>query len=221
MALHFLGRRTAKSARLVVATFLLFGLISSASAQTVDPEAYVQSIADKLEPLLQNGHLTSENVEAFLKANILEELDMARISRYVLRKYWTEIGSNDRQRFQEIFRYSLLENFRKQLVQYAKAEIRIIRSVEHAPEGVSVITRVRVPSKSPVNMNWRLFREDDHLKIFDVSVQGVSKLSATRAEYKSVLERHGFDHLIDQICIRLEGPQPESCSAASDSRRGH
>ena len=84
-------------------------------------------------------------------------------------------------------------------------------SVEHEPEGVSVITRVRVPSKSPLNMNWRLFRDKDQLKIFDVSVQGISKLSATRSEYKSVLETQGFNYLLAQICSKLEGPHPKSC----------
>lgn len=212
MAFHWLGRSTKKSARFIATVLLGLGILAWAPTKAAaDPEAYVRSIADKLEPLLSNGHLTAENVDTFLKEYILEELDMGRIARYVLRKHWSSISSDERQRFQNIFRLSILENFKRQLVQYAKAEIRIIRSIEHEPEGVSVITRVRVPSKSPVNMNWRLFREDGRLKIFDVSVQGISKLSATRAEYKSVLEKQGFDVLIREICARLEGPQPASC----------
>ena len=60
-------------------------------------------------------------------------------------------------------------------------------------------------------MNWRLFRDNNELKIFDVSVQGISKLAATRSEYKSVLEKQGFNYLLAQICSKLEGPQPASC----------
>ena len=211
MAIQLLVEGTRKSARVFAAIAVIVGILASGDARANDPEAYVRSIADKLEPLLQNGHLTAENVDAFLKANIFEELDMKRIARYVLRAHWSTIGKKDRQKFIEIFRLSILENFKKQLVKYAKAEIKIIRSVEHAPAGVSVITRVRVPSKSPVNMNWRLYRVDDELKIFDVSVQGISRLSATRAEYKAVLEQHGFDRLIKEICARLEQPQPKAC----------
>ncbi|MCG8544243.1 MAG: ABC transporter substrate-binding protein [Alphaproteobacteria bacterium] len=211
MAIQLLVESTRKSARVFAAIAVIVGVLASGDARANDPEAYVRSIADKLEPLLQNGHLTAENVDAFLKANIFEELDMKRIARYVLRAHWSTIGEKDRQKFIEIFRVSILENFKKQLVKYAKAEIKIIRSVEHAPAGVSVITRVRVPSKSPVNMNWRLYRVDDGLKIFDVSVQGISRLSATRAEYKAVLEQHGFDRLIKEICARLEQPQPKAC----------
>lgn len=211
MAIQLLVESTRKSARVFAAIAVIVGVLGSGDARANDPEAYVRSIADKLEPLLQNGHLTAENVDAFLKANIFEELDMKRIARYVLRAHWSTIGEKDRQKFIEIFRVSILENFKKQLVKYAKAEIKIIRSVEHAPAGVSVITRVRVPSKSPVNMNWRLYRVDDGLKIFDVSVQGISRLSATRAEYKAVLEQHGFDRLIKEICARLEQPQPTAC----------
>jgi ABC-type transporter MlaC component len=60
-------------------------------------------------------------------------------------------------------------------------------------------------------MNWRLFREKDGLKIFDVSVQGISKLSATRSEYKTVLEEKGFNYLLQQICSKLESPEQASC----------
>ena len=60
-------------------------------------------------------------------------------------------------------------------------------------------------------MNWRLFREDNGLKIFDVSVQGISKLTATRSEYKTVLDEHGFQYLIKQICSKLETPDRTSC----------
>lgn len=202
---------TVKSASLAAIAVLVASLFFSAPSRAADPEAYVRSIADKLEPLLNNGHLTAENVDAFLKANILNQLDMERIGRYVLRKHWKEIDEAGQEKFMDIFQYFILESFKKQLVKYSKAEIKIIRSVEHEPAGVSVITRVRVPSKSPVNMNWRLFRDEDQIRIFDVSVQGISKLSATRAEYKSVLENHGFDHLITEICNRLEGPKPTSC----------
>ncbi len=202
---------TVKSAALAAIVVLVASLFLSAPARAADPEAYVRSIADKLEPLLNNGHLTAENVDAFLKANILNQLDMKRIGRYVLRKHWKEIDEAGQEKFMDIFQYFILESFKKQLVKYSKAEIKIIRSVEHEPAGVSVITRVRVPSKSPVNMNWRLFRDEDQIRIFDVSVQGISKLSATRAEYKSVLENQGFDHLITEICNRLEGTKPTSC----------
>jgi ABC-type transporter MlaC component len=110
-----------------------------------------------------------------------------------------------------VFRYFIVENFKRQLVKYSNAEIRVVRTVEHEPEGVSVITRVRAPSKSPLDMNWRLFREKDGLKIFDVSVQGISKLSATRSEYKTVLEEKGFNYLLQQICSKLESPEQASC----------
>ena len=203
--------RTASVKRILATVAFSCALIATAPAEASDAEDYVRTIAGKLEPLLQNGHLTPQSVDDFLKANIVSELDMNRIAKYVLRNHWTEITGEDQQKFKNVFRLFIVENFKRQLVKYSNAEIRIVRSVEHKPEGVSVITRVRVPSKSPLNMNWRLFRENNQLKIFDVSVQGISKLSATRSEYKSVLEKQGFNYLLEQICKKLEGPQPASC----------
>jgi phospholipid transport system substrate-binding protein len=211
MAFRLSNYRTAIINRLIVAAAFCGALMLATPAQATDAETYVRGIAEKLEPLLQNGHLTSQSVDEFLKANIVNELDMNRISKYVLRNYWSEISGDEQKRFKDIFRLFIIENFKRQLVKYSNAEIRIIRSVEHEPEGVSVITRVRVPSKSPLNMNWRLFRDKNQLKIFDVSVQGISKLSATRSEYKTVLETQGFKSLLTQICSKLEGPQPASC----------
>ena len=197
--------------RLTAAAVFACALVLAAPAQASDAEAYVRSIAEKLEPLLQNGHLTPQNVDSFLKTNIVDELDMDRIGKYVLRNHWSEITGEDQEKFMTVFRYFIVENFKRQLVKYSNAEIRVVRTVEHAPEGVSVMTRLHAPSKSPLDMNWRLFREKDGLKIFDVSVQGMSKLAATRSEYKTVLEEKGFDYLLQQICSKLESPEQASC----------
>ena len=211
MAIGWSVIRKASVKRLLAAVAFSCALIAAAPAEATDAEDYVRTIAEKLQPLLQDGHLTPKSVDNFLQANIAEALDMNRISKYVLRKHWTEITGEDQRKFKSVFRLFIVENFKRQLVKYPNAEIRIIRSVEHEPEGVSVITRVRVPSKSPLNMNWRLFREKNQLKIFDVSVQGISKLSATRSEYKTVLEEHGFNYLLKQICSRLDDPKTVSC----------
>ena len=197
--------------RLTAVVAFACALFLAAPAQASDAEAYVRSIAEKLEPLLQNGHLTPQNVDDFLRSNIADQLDMARISKYVLRNHWSEITDQDQEKFKNVFRYFIVENFKHQLVNYGNAEIRIVRSIEHEREGVSVITKVRMPSRSPLDMNWRLVRENDGLKIFDVSVQGISKLSATRSEYKTVLEEHGFHYLLQQICSKLETPDQASC----------
>jgi phospholipid transport system substrate-binding protein len=211
MAIGWFRDRTGKVKQLLATVAFSCALAIAAPADASDAEDYVRTIADKLEPLLQNGEVTPKSVDDFLQANIVGELDMNRISKYVLRNHWQQITDDDQQKFKSVFRLFIVENFKRQLVKYSNAEIRIIRSVEHKPEGVSVITRVRVPSKSPLNMNWRLFRDDDRLKIFDVSVQGISKLSATRSEYKSVLEEHGFNYLLEQICARLDEPKSASC----------
>lgn len=211
MAIRLSTHGIAAFGKAAVAVAFSWVLFVASPVQASDAEAYVRSIAEKLEPLLQNGHLTDKSVDEFMNSTIVDELDMDRISKYVLRNHWSEITSEDQKKFMSVFRYFIVENFKRQLVKYSNAEIRIIRSVEHEPEGVSVITRVRVPSKSPLNMNWRLFRDNDRLRIFDVSVQGISKLSATRSEYKSVLEEHGFSYLLKQICAKLEGPHPAAC----------
>lgn len=212
MAFRLFTGRAAKVRQYLAGLAMAAALAIAPAAQASEAEAYVRDIAAKLEPLLQNGKVTPKSVDDFLQTNIAGELDMNRIAKYVLPNHWQSISGDDQKRFKNIFRLFIVENFKRQLVKYSNAEIRIIRSVEHKPEGVSVITRIRVPSKSPLNMNWRLFREDDRLKIFDVSVQGISKLSATRAEYKSVLEEHGFEYLLEQICERLETPNTASCT---------
>lgn len=211
MAIGSFIHRTAMIRRLAAVTAFISALLLAAPVQASEAEAYVRSIAQKLEPLLQNGHLTPKSVDEFLKSNIADQLDMTRISKYVLRNTWSEINNQERQKFMNVFRYFIVENFKRQLVKYNNAKIRIVRSIEHEPEGVSVITRIRMPSRSPLDMNWRLFRENNHLKIFDVSVQGISKLTATRAEYKSVLKSHGFHYLVKQICSKLETPDQTSC----------
>ncbi len=208
---QMIARGTEKSVHGLATIILIFTLLGAIPAKASEAESYVQAIADKLEPLLSTSDLSYDNIEEFLTTHIAQQLDMRRIGRYVLSKYWSKISAAERQRFINVFRNSILESYKKHLYNYAKAEIRIVRSVEHPPAGVSVITKVRVPSKSPLNMNWRLYKTKNELRIFDISVQGISKVSSARSEYKTVLEKHGFNHLISEICNRIGGKRPKSC----------
>lgn len=208
---NLIARSTASVSGVLATLFLSIGLTSTVPAQATEAESYVRSIADKLEPLLNNGHVTQELMDQFLQSHIADRLDMRRIARYVLRKNWSTLSTDDRTRFMDIFRFTILQSYRNHLVQYARARIRIVRSIEHPPSGVSVITRIRVPSKSPRSLNWRLYRSAEALKIFDISVEGVSKITTARSEYKSVLEKHGFQRLISEICARIEEPRPKTC----------
>lgn len=208
---QMIARGTEKSVRVLASIIVIFGILGAVPAKASEAESYVRAIADKLEPLLSTSDLSYDNIDEFLTAHIAQQLDMRRIARYVLRNYWKKISVAERQRFMSVFKNTILESYKKHLYNYAKAEIRIVRSVEHAPAGVSVITKIRVPSKTPLSMNWRLYRTEDKLRIFDISVAGISKVSAARSEYKAVLEKHGFNHLISEICNRIEGKRPKSC----------
>jgi phospholipid transport system substrate-binding protein len=61
-------------------------------------------------------------------------------------------------------------------------------------EAVIVSTEIVTPGRpAPLKLDWRLVSDDGSYKIADVIVDGVSIMVTERAEFASVIRRHGGD----------------------------
>ena len=54
----------------------------------------------------------------------------------------------------------------------------------------------------PVDVNYRVRKQGDTYKIFDVIVEGVGLLTTQRSEFSSVIADKGIDYLIDQLATK-------------------
>ena len=69
---------------------------------------------------------------------------------------------------------------------------------EQAAGGKDIVVHTRIdrPSGPPIEAHWRVRGKGSTQRIIDVMVEGISMAVTQRAEFKSVVRRHGLDGLI-------------------------
>ena len=130
-------------------------------------------------------------------------VDMEAAARMALGKHWTTASAMQRQRFTQEFTallvrfYSLslaaylnLHEIPQDVIEFLPARDRL------SPLNSLIHTRVHPPRGKPVDVNYCLHQINGEWKVFDVSVDGISIVTAYRSVFNSELRKYGIDGLI-------------------------
>ncbi len=145
-----------------------------------------------------------ERAYAVVRRIVLPHVDLERISRLVLGKYWRRASPAQRRRFTEAF-------YRLVVRTYATAVLELeVREIQYLPlrvhrEGQEVTVRTLVPRSAgtPVSLNYRLRADAEDWKLVDVTVEGVSLVGTYRASFGSQMRTLGLDGLIRRMEEKL------------------
>ena len=79
---------------------------------------------------------------------------------------------------------------------YAGETMAVVSEQAAGEKDILVHTRIDRPSGPPIEAHWRVRSKDGNQRIIDVMVEGISMAVTQRAEFRSVIKRHGIDGLI-------------------------
>lgn len=194
-----------RAVALFVSTVLV---VSTALAAMQGPEEVVKETSDKVLEALnaENPSALKQNDErlyTLVEKIVLPHFDFRRMSMRVLGRYWRDATKEQRSRFVEEFKKLLVRTYSSALVDYANAVVKVqpVRAENNA-KTVVVRTAVELQSAAPLRVNYYMYREDDNWKVYDVTVGGVSLVITYRSSFSEDIQRHGLDHLIEQLASR-------------------
>ncbi len=124
--------------------------------------------------------------------------------RLILAKNWRSASDEQRTAYLDLFRPYALDNLaskiRSSSTEIPLKNFEIIKGEPVGKNDVLVSTDLFWPGYPPYRLDWRLRSHDDgSLQAIDVVVEGVSMVVTQRAEFASVIERRGFDGLLDRM----------------------
>jgi phospholipid transport system substrate-binding protein len=194
--------------RLCFTFFLLFGWwVVCFAAVPQDAQTLVKDTSDRViarikterEVLRANPLRLNKLVDELIFPNF----DFDRIARWVLGKHWQGASPQQKARFIEEFRKLLIRTYALALLEYADRTIRYL-PVHADPKGktVTVKTEVEQTGSTPATINYRMHVKDNSWKVYDVSVNGVSLVSAYRSAFASEIRQGGLDILIKSLASK-------------------
>lgn len=216
-----LTRRTSLAAALgaLALSTMSIGAVADERPTPAEASAFVQTLADRAIGVLNDpGTTPSVRVTAF-DALLSEGFEFDVISRFVVGRYWNTASEPQKADYKTLFRTFVLKKYSTLLGAYSDQRFAVTRAVEVGDRDVVVSTEISQASQQPVRADWRVRRYGNALKIIDIKVEGISMLTSQREEFTAVIQRNGFDGLLNLLRQQTEASAspglPSSLASAS------
>jgi len=176
------------------------------SAQTA-PDAMVRDLTTQvLDAIRADSAITAGDIgriQKLVDEKILPYVDFPKMTRLAVGRGWRDATAEQRTALTREFRMLLLRTYSGALSQVKdhKVEMRPFRA---QPGETDVLVRSAVvPSKGdPIQLDYRLEKQDAGWKIYDVNVLGVWLVENYKTQFASEISAGGVDGLIKSLTER-------------------
>ncbi len=191
-------------------TSLLFAIALMGAAPAIaapnadDARGFVEQVSQEVLDTLEDPNIAREVKAAELADKLEEVADMPLVARLVLGRYWRQISREQQNEYVELFREFATASLASQFDSFNAASYEITGAQVVDDRDVVVTTRVADAASPEVyTVEWRLRETDGTYKLIDVIGEGISLVITQRDEFASVINRQGFDGLLDLLRERV------------------
>lgn len=188
----------------VAGLWLVMLLLATPVAWATMPEDIVRQTSDQMLAELTDRKAELQaspgKIYELVEHVVLPRFDFQRMSRLVLGKYWRRASDSEKSAFVNAFRELLVRTYATALLNYSGQEI-VYLPVQRKASGdeVTVNTQVQSTGALPIPIDYRLYRDGEDWKVFDVSIDGISLVSNYRSSFASQIRRHQLSGLIQKL----------------------
>ncbi len=180
-------------------------------------QSFVENLSVQGIDVLADKSLTREARIAKFRTMLQTDVDIPRIARFTLGRYWRTASAQQREEFKSLFQDWLLSNYVARFADYSGQTITVTGGQTESDSLVMVRSRVNQTNGAPpVDVDWRIWVQDGQGRVVDVVVEGVSMAITLRSQFDSVIQNNGGD--VSALLTRMRaavGPTGGSTTATS------
>ena len=169
-------------------------LLLSEKSFSIEPDKFIQSIADEASKILVNNFSKEKKMEK-LKAIALKSVDIKGIGLYSLGSHRKNLSDNQKEKYSELFKKYFLKSFSSRLSDYTDPKINVL-SMEKLNNKYTIVSSILIATeKNPeVKINWRVYTKDPaNPLIRDLIIEGLSLARTQKEEFNSVIQSNDGD----------------------------
>ena len=206
-----------------LAAWLLVG--GALAATPGSPREVVESAVTHVMSELQDANLNPHATEQPHRLSLRRRDEITRIAaglfdfeevaRLTLPRDWAVRTPEERAAFVQLFTQLLQRTYIRKLESYSGEKIVFLGGTvdgSYATVRSKVISRRR-RSETPVD--YQLSLKDDHWRVYDVRIDGVSFVSTYRTEFSRVIQRSSYESLVEMLRQRLSDDGTRRGASAS------
>ena len=161
---------------------------------SVEPDKFIQSIADEASKVLVNNFSKNERMEK-LENIALKSVDIMGIGLYSLGSHRKNLSDRQKEKYNELFKKYFLKSFSSRLSDYTDPKINVL-SMEKLNEKYTIVSSILIATeKNPeVKIDWRVYTKNpDNPLIRDLIIEGLSLARTQKEEFNSVIQSNDGD----------------------------
>ena len=196
---------------------------SASPAVAAGPSAFVTQFNAQIGQILGDKSLTPAERQRRFHDLLDQDVDLSRISKFVLGHHWEGSGGAFQQEFTSVFENYLVRALIDRLAEYGGDSINVTGMQAEGEHSAVVSTTMVYPSGAAVSrIDWLLRKTPDCFKIEDVNDSGVSLAVFYREQFATVIGHDGGQvaGLIPEMRQKLNGQGNYSVAGDAQSPTG-
>jgi phospholipid transport system substrate-binding protein len=182
-------------------------LLSLQSAAQTRPDEFVARISneilDKVRQQRQDLVSNPQKLNEFVSQVVMPHVDFERMTALAVGRTWRSASPEQQQRISQEFRNLLTRTYAGALQSLRDQKIRL-KPFRGDPADNEVVVRSEIIGSrgDPIGLDYRLFRQGENWKIYDINIAGVWLVETYRSQFASEINARGLDGLITILADR-------------------
>lgn len=193
---------------IIVLSLFSFSLVSAANTDEFEPNSAHAVVHDLQQSLLQvmreGTQLGFAGRVEFLTPVVNRTHDIELIIKTILgTTLWYELDQLKQDSIIDTFRQLSIATYAGQFKEYSGEQFKFIEERDLPREQKLVRSQLVKGDGDIVNFDYVMHRPEEQWLIINILFDGVSDLAIKRSEYRSIMQREGFQPLIDMLNIKI------------------
>ncbi|ORU92669.1 MAG: organic solvent ABC transporter [Cycloclasticus sp. symbiont of Bathymodiolus heckerae] len=207
----------------LIATILAFLSLSSFNASAIElnpAQQVIQETSDLLYGIIQKDkeRLNDRSYILQLVNEVIEpRVDLNKVSKLVLGKYWRKASTEQKTQFQQEFKGLLVNTYATAFKEFGEWTVHFLpMTLDGTKKRITVKTEIIQPSRPPIAVNYRMaINKEGQWKAYDVIIEGISMVTNYKASFaRTIKKRGGLDNVIKQLAEKNKRSQASSSQLA-------
>lgn len=192
----------------VVASFVLAVLAMVAPAWgSTTPVEEVRKTVDEVVRIVADKDLKKPLNELkrrkALKSSIAQIFDHTEMAKRSMGQNWKELTPAQQKEFTDLFATLLENSYAGKIESYNNEKIVYLKDVVDG-DYAEVKSRVITAKRDEFSLDYRLMREGERWKVYDVVIEGVSLVSNYRSQFNKIIKAQGYPELVKKMKVKKD-----------------
>jgi phospholipid transport system substrate-binding protein len=184
--------------RLIFSLCLVFACMAPAQAQNASAEELVRRMAAEVTAQVRkNPEIANSQTQlaALVEQRLMPRFDFNRITQLAMGRNWPKASGGEQNQVVGEFSKLLVRTYSNALASLKDLEVQVRDSRNNSGSDVTVRTQM-IGRAKPVSIDYTLSNGSGGWRVYDVSVEGVSLVTAYRDEFNGIVSSSGVPGLI-------------------------